>query len=159
MSMSIGTVYEAANQTTFASALKTGFRSQWPILFILIVYFAFHLTFLPFEPAVFLSSLAAITLFGTMMMVFSIALLRIAIVIGTMRPDQPIKVIALDIWRITTDRSRLACGLPILAYSLPFFVIFGEFKAAISKFSGGFPWDETFSNIDRWMHLGHFPWQ
>lgn len=40
----------------------------------------------------------------------------------------------------------------------PFFSVFSSFKSTIPVFNP-FSWDKTFSDIDRWLHFGHFPWE
>ncbi len=159
MSMTGNTVGHAALQTSFATMLRAGFRAHGLFFAIVAVYYATVLYFLGSEPLGFLITMLASIALGTVMIVFSTFMARFVTLAVKERPDQPVKAISVDMWSLMSDRRRLAVGLPMIAVLAPFMTIFGEFKAAVPLFSGGFVWDQAFDNLDRWMHFGKLPWE
>ncbi|MGI9463905.1 MAG: phosphatase PAP2 family protein [Aestuariivirgaceae bacterium] len=159
MSMTGNTLGAATAQTGFVTMLRASFRAHGLFFGLVGVYYAAVLYFLNSEPLGFLVTTIASIIGGLVVMIFATFMVRFVTLAINERPDQPIKAIARDMWSLMSDRRRLAVGIPMIAVLAPFMTIFGEFKAAVPMFNGGFVWDQAFNDLDRWLHFGTLPWQ
>ncbi|NNE23779.1 MAG: hypothetical protein HKN11_14335 [Rhizobiales bacterium] len=159
MSLSDNTAGLAEQRSGFGPLARIGFRAHGLFFALIAVYYAADVYFLRAEPLGFLLTMAGSILVGVAMIFFSVFLIRFAQLATGEQPDQPIKVLARDIWALMRDHRRLAVGLPMIAVLAPFMTIYGEFKATVSEVNGGFLWDKTFDTWDRLVHFGTLPWE
>ena len=159
MSMSENTATIAGQRLGFADLLRTGFRAHALFFALVAVYYIADIYTLGSEPVGFIVTMLASIAVGLLMILFSVFMVRFATMAIYERPDDPIKTLARDLWGLMRDRRRLAVGLPMIAVLAPFMTIFGEFKAAVPMLGGGFVWDQTFNDWDRWLHFGTLPWE
>lgn len=159
MSMTENTAALTLPQTGFATMARAGFRAHSLLFAMVAAYLAADIYLLGSEPISFIFTMVATVAVGLVMIIFSVFMARFLQLAIYERPDQPAKAIAKDMWSLMSDKRRLAVGLPMIAVLAPFMTIFGEFKAAVPMLGGGFVWDQTFDQWDRWMHFGKLPWE
>ncbi|MGI9464758.1 MAG: hypothetical protein ACR2OM_12500, partial [Aestuariivirgaceae bacterium] len=152
--MTGNTVDLAVPQTGFSEMAWAGIRAHGLLIAVVAVYYAANLYFIGAEPLSFITAMAVSTIFGIAMILFAVFMVRFIQIAIYVKPEKPIKAIAKDMWSLMSDRRRLAVGLPMIAILAPFITIYGEFKATVSVANGGFLWDTTFNDWDRWMHFG-----
>jgi len=143
------------------STLIVSLRSQSPVLFIVLAYWAAgmmvgHIAGLP--------TAATITTYlptYMVMMPFMVVCLlaaRAIIIMATERPARPLTQLLHEIRTSLATPERLGHALPMLVAMLVFGGTFTVVKASIPSLVP-FSWDQSFEQMDRWLHAGVAPWE
>ena len=141
--------------------LVLSFRAQWFFFFIPVLYLFSNWLMLQRLPAhgqapvllVLLDLLSFALPVGLIVMVV-LRLIQYALVI---KPESPIKALGADIASLVMRPILLINALPVFAAMVFFNKAMIELKPAIPSINP-FSWDQSFMQLDRWLHLGVDPW-
>ncbi|GGE38793.1 hypothetical protein GCM10007276_15120 [Agaricicola taiwanensis] len=87
---------------------------------------------------------------------FAIVVARFLHVGFHQRAKHPIIALPVDIFRFLTSPPRLILGMPLVISLCLFVRVFTDIKYNIPTLAP-YSWDETFMNLDQWLHFGYHP--
>ena len=137
------------------------FRAQWFFFFIPVLYLFSNWLMLQRLPShghapvllVLLDLLSFALPVGLIVMV----IVRLVQYVVVIRPESPIKALGADIASLVMRPKLLINALPVLAAMVFFNKAMIELKPAIPAINP-FAWDQSFMQLDRWLHFGVDPW-
>lgn len=96
--------------------------------------------------------------FGTMWFVLGLVAYRSFYIMLFKRPRRLTLAILADLRDGFFNARSMAHGLPVILLFMMVFSVFTSFKSMIPVISP-FRFDSAFSEIDRLLHFGHYPWE
>src|SRR5262245_15906962 len=147
--------------TTLVACLIVSLRSQRPVLFIVLAYWAAgmlvgHMAGLP--AATTITTYLPTYIVMMPFMVLCLLAVRALIIMVVDHPKRPLTQLLHEIRTSLATPQRLAHALPMLAAMLVFGGTFTVVKASI-PYLAPFSWDQSFEELDRWLHGGVAPWE
>lgn len=146
----------------FAALLKGSLRAHTLLLAIPLAFgLASYLTTGGLEQSHDMDfGLFAISFIGVMMPILLLAVVTVRFIrlVVHVRPERPLLALIKDVGAFLACPRRLANGLPMVVALFVFMQAFSHIKINIPNFQP-FVWDETFMELDRWLHFGYHPWE
>ncbi len=140
--------------------MQHGLQAWWPVFvpFILYAVFVRILYGLDTNPEYLLGTFLIRVIILTSVFLVTFTMLRMAAYLLYERPKSPLRQFLLDIWSLLSNPARLAMAAVLFVPLYMFFPAFATFKSNIA-FTNPFDWDQTFMQLDAWLHGGWHPWQ
>jgi hypothetical protein len=145
----------------FSAALPAAVRQQSAVLGVIVIYWLCgmvvgHVAGLPAGATIstYLPTYMAMMPF----MVVCLLCMRAIIIMVAERPQRPLSQLWREIRTSLSTPDRIAHAAPMLVAMLVFGGTFTVIKASIPSLMP-FAWDQSFEELDRWMHGGTAPWE
>ena len=146
----------------FPGLLRKSISAHGIFWLIVISYYAGFLILLHLRPDLaplnFLMLAAGFLLASLPIMLVSLFLMRFYHIARHVKPERPIPALFSDLRQFLGSGARMANGIPMVLIMVIFMYVFVGVKASIPNLNP-YAWDLYFSDLDRTLHFGKFPWQ